>query len=197
LGSEPSTTQLLSDVRNGNRGAFDALWPRIYDELRTLAHNRLRRERGRTLNTTALVHEAYIKLTAGDTPAVNDRSHFMALASRAMRFVLVGYARQRTAGKRGGKEDDLSLDESIAVVTRLESEEQATVNLLALDMALDTLAKRSERLAKLVEYRFFGGLTNEEIAVVTESSVSTVIRDWRRARVYLYQAMQDPEDESI
>ncbi len=193
MGSEPSTTQLLSDVRDGHRGAFDALWPRIYDELRSLAHNRLRRERANTLNTTALVHEAYIKLTAGDTPSVNDRAHFMALASRAMRFVLVGYVRQRTAGKRGGKDEDLSLDESIAVVTRLGSEEEATVDLLAIDMALDTLAKRSDRLAKVVEYRFFGGLTNEEIAVVMDSSVSTVIRDWRRARVWLFQLMQEPD----
>lgn len=188
---EPSTTQLLSSVREGNRDAFDAVWPRIYNELRELAHNRLRRGSSDTLNTTALVHEAYIKLTAGETPDIKDRSHFLALASRAMRFVLIGYVRQRTAEKRGGGDSDLSLDETLAIETQLDNHERASLDLLTLDMALDALSNKSERLAKLVEYRFFGGLTNEEIALLMECSVPTVIRDWRRARVWLYELMKD------
>lgn len=188
---EPTTTQLLSDARDGDRAALDALLPRVYDELRMIARARLRRHRaGGTLNTTAVVHEAYLRLTAGEAPTFENRTHFFALAARAMRFVLIDYARERTAQKRGGDQADLPLDEGLAVAPVAAAEAEA-LDLLSLDAALDRLAAVSERLAEVVEYRFFGGMEHEEIAEATGRSVSTVKRDWRRARAYLYQAMQE------
>ena len=186
--AEPSTTHLLHVARGGDRAALDALLPRVYDELRTLAHARLRRHRaGETLNTTALVHEAYLKLTANETPSFEDRTHFFALAARAMRFVLVSYARERTAQKRGGGVPDLPLDEQIAVAANAADAEAA--NLLTLDATLEQLAAVSERLAEVVELRFFGGMQYAEIAEATGRSEATVKRDWRRARAWLYHAM--------
>ncbi|NNF58760.1 MAG: RNA polymerase subunit sigma-70 [Rhodothermaceae bacterium] len=189
--AEPTTTQLLHDARGGNRAALDRLFPRLYDELRVLAHARLRRHRpGETLNTTAVVHEAFLKLTAGETPSVESRTHFFALASRAMRFVLISYARERTAQKRGGPQADLPLDEALAIAASGGAEAEA-LDLLHLDAALDRLAAVSERLAEVVEYRFFGGMAHEEIARATGRSVPTVKRDWRRARTYLFRFMRE------
>jgi len=193
MSAEPTTTHLLNIARKGDRSALDALLPRVYDELRMLAHARLRRHRpGETLNTTALVHEAYIKLTAGETPTFEDRTHFFALAARAMRFVLISYARERTAQKRGGSTPDLPLNEAVAIAASDAAESEA-LDLLSLDTALDRLATANERLAEVVEYRFFGGMTHEEIAEATGRSVPTVKRDWRRARTYLFQFMQDAD----
>ena len=189
--TEPTTTQLLVEAREGGRDALDALLPRVYDELRVLAHARLRRHRpGETLNTTALIHEAYLKLTAGETPSFEDRTHFFALAARAMRFVLVSYARERSAQKRGGGTPELLLNEAVAVSASDAAETEA-LDLLSLDAALDRLAVVSDRLAEVVEYRFFGGMTHKEIAEATGRSVPTITRDWRRARTYLFQYMQD------
>ncbi|MEM6285571.1 MAG: ECF-type sigma factor [Bacteroidota bacterium] len=191
MAPDTPTTRLIAAAREGDRGALDVLLPRVYDELRQIAHARLRRRRpGETLNTTAVVHEAYLKLTAGETPPFEDRAHFFALAARAMRFVLVGYARDRTAQKRGGASRDLPLDEALAVAADGEADAH---DLLALDAALDRLGARSARLAETVELRFFGGLTHDEIAEATGRSAPTVKRDWRRARAYLYQLMSDPE----
>lgn len=193
--ADPSTTHLLHVARNGDRAALDALLPRVYDELRTLAHARLRRHRpGETLNTTALVHEAFLKLTAGETPSFTDRAHFFALAARAMRFVLVGYARDRTAQKRGGGTPDLPLDERVAVAAGAADAEAA--DLLSLDAALERLAEVSDRLGEVVELRFFGGMQYAEIAEATGHSEATVKRDWRRARAWLYQAMHEADDPS-
>ncbi len=186
--AEPSTTHLLHVARSGDRTALDALLPRVYDELRALARARLRRHRpGDTLNTTALVHEAFLKLTANEAPSFEDRTHFFALAARAMRFVLVSYARERTAQKRGGGAPDLPLDEQIAVAADAAHTEAA--DLLTLDAALEQLAAVSERLAEVVELRFFGGMQYAEIAEATGRSEATVKRDWRRARAWLYHAM--------
>ncbi len=191
MSAEPTTTQLLVEAREGGRDALDALLPRVYDELRVLAHARLRRHRpGETLNTTALIHEAYLKLTAGETPSFEDRTHFFALAARAMRFVLVSYARERSAQKRGGGTPELLLNEAVAVSASDAAETEA-LDLLSLDAALDRLAVVSDRLAEVVEYRFFGGMTHKEIAEATGRSVPTITRDWRRARTYLFQYMQD------
>ena len=190
-----STTHLLTNARAGDRAAIDALLPRIYDELRVLAKARLRRHGpGETLNTTALVHEAYLKLTAGETPGWQDRSHFFALAGQAMRYVLVGYARRRSAVKRGGGKASATLNEAIAVTPSNAVEEEA-LNLIQLDDALTALAERNERLARLVEFRFFAGMTYEEIAAATEMSVPTVKRDWTRARTWLYSLMQESGDK--
>ncbi|MEM0961558.1 MAG: ECF-type sigma factor [Bacteroidota bacterium] len=191
MAPDTPTTRLIAAAREGDRDALDVLLPRVYDELRQIAHARLRRRRlGETLNTTAVVHEAYLKLTASETPPFKDRAHFFALAARAMRFVLVGYARDRTAQKRGGAAHDLPLDEALAVAADGEADAH---DLLALDAALDRLGVRSARLAETVELRFFGGLTHDEIAEATGRSAPTVKRDWRRARAYLYQLMSDPE----
>jgi RNA polymerase sigma factor (TIGR02999 family) len=190
VSSPPDTTQLLLDAGTGNQLAIDALWPRVYDELRSLAHERLRHYRpGDTLDTTALVHEAYLRLVDGSRVDWRDRAHFFALAARAMRFVLVDYARTRTAQKRGGALVDLRLDRVVAPTEDTASERAA--DLLTLNGALDQLAQADDRLSRLVEYRFFGGLTYDEIAEVTGHSVPTVKRDWRRARTWLYQSMQD------
>ncbi len=179
-------TRLLHDVRDGATGALDRLYPVVYEELRRIAHGRLRRESSMpTLNTTALVHEAYLKLVDPTQVVAKDRTHFFALASRAMRFILVDYARRRTAQKRGGTQEPLPLD-----AVQVAADERA-IDLLQLNEALAHLTAANERLGQLVEYKFFGGLTYDEIAAVTGRSVPTLKRDWRRARAWLYDLMQD------
>lgn len=181
------TARLLSCARDGDRRALDELFTRVYEELRRIAHRRLARRRaGATLETTALVHEAYLKLVDPAGVACRDRSHFLALASRAMRFVLVDHARSRSAGKRGGGEPALRLGD-----LQLAADERAA-DLLALDEALERLALSSARLAQLVELRFFGGLTYEEIAEATGWSVPTIKRDWVRARAWLHRSLHAP-----
>lgn len=188
VSDEGDITQLLIDVRQGDSAAADLLYDAVYEELRRIAHQRLRRNRATdTLNTTALVHEAYIRLVDRSQAAANDRAHFFALASRAMRYVLIDYARRQSAQKRGGAQDDISM-----TAIQIGSTDK-TLELLALNDALDRLTAFDERLGKLVEFRFFGGLTYEEIADVTGLSIPTVKRDWKRARAWLYQAMQPPE----
>jgi RNA polymerase sigma factor (TIGR02999 family) len=192
--AEPTTTQLLHRAREGDRAALDRLFPRLYDELRQIAHARLRRHRSETLNTTALVHEAYLKLTAGEAPSFSDRAHFFALAARSMRFVLVDYARERTAQKRGGTQRPITFDERLGG-PHTEADTEA-LDLLTLNDALDRLATVSERLAEVVELRFFGGMQHEEIAEATGRSVATVKRDWRRARAWLYHAMREQTSDA-
>jgi RNA polymerase sigma factor (TIGR02999 family) len=176
-----------ADARQESQ-SLDSIFSLVYGELRQIAHFRLRSmRRGETLNTTALVHEAYLKLAERSGPAWIDRAHFCALASRAMRFVIVDYARSRGALKRGGSDPNVTLD-------RFEvAAEERAVELLALDETLERLAEREPRLAQLIEYRFFGGLSYEEIAEVTGLSVPTVARDWRRARSWLYVEMARSE----
>ncbi len=186
---EPSadTTALLLNARAGRRESADQLFDHLYGTLREIAHARLSgHQPGATLNTTGLVHEAYIRLVnhARVTPA--DRAHFLALAARAMRFVLLDRARARARQKRGGPRPPLPLD-----AVQVAADERA-VDLLALDDALSQLRTRNERLAEIVEYRFFGGLTYEEIAEVTGRSVATAERDWVRARLWLYRALHEP-----
>jgi RNA polymerase sigma factor (TIGR02999 family) len=185
MSAEPDTTQLLLQARAGNREAFDRLFTHVYDTLREIAHHRLLKHRpGETLDTTALVHEAYLRLVDQQRSGVQDRAHFFAVASRAMRFVVVDYARARTAAKRGGGEPNVPLD-----AVQVAADERAT-DLLALTDALEQLAGVSTRLSDIVEYRFFGGLSFEQIAEVTGMSVRTVKRDWVRARAWLYRSMQ-------
>jgi len=182
--SEPPTTELLLGARAGRREAADALFERLYDELRELARIRLRDYRsGATLDTTGLVHEAYMRLMGRSHVKPEDRAHFLALASRAMRFVLLDVARARGRRKRGGGRRIVPLD------TVQVAAEQRAADLLSLDQALDELRMHSERLADLVEYRFFGGLTYREMSLVTGRSVATVERDWVRARAWLYRAL--------
>ncbi len=188
--NEHHVTQLLQEAREGRREAFDEVFPLVYDELRRIAHQRLMKHRpGRTLDTTALVHEAYLKLVDQTKAGWQDRAHFFALASRAMRFILIDYARRRAAQKRGGRQEGAPFDAVQVAVGERAADERAA-DLLTLNQALEALTKVSERQGRLVEYRFFGGLTYEEIAEVTGRSVPTVKRDWQRARTWLYHAMQ-------
>lgn len=173
-----------ADTHDGP-GSLDSLFTLVYAELRQIAHLRLRRQgRGETLNTTALVHEAYLRLAERTGPSFIDRQHFCALAARAMRFVLVDYARARGAQKRGGDDEAVALDD-----VQIAAEERA-LDLLSLDETLERLAEREPRLAQLVEYRFFGGLSYDEIAGLTGLSVPTVKRDWQRARSWLFVEME-------
>jgi len=187
--SQPDTTQLLLEARGGDRAAFDRLYSHVYDALREVAHRRLLQYRpGETLDTTALVHEVYLRLVDQSRAGWQDRAHFFALTSRAMRFVVVDYARARTAAKRGGREADLPLD-----TVQVAADDRAE-DVLALAEALEQLAGVSPRLGELVEYRYFGGLSFEEIADVTGRSVRTVKRDWTRARAWLYRSMRSATD---
>ena len=180
--SEGEVTRLLIEIKGGNRQAQADLIPLVYDELRRLAHAHMRRERPEhTLQATALVHEAYMKLVDAPTIDWQGRAHFFAVAAQLMRRILVDYARAHRADKRGGAEEKLSLEEAL-VLTDAKREE-----LLALDGALVKLAARDPRLAQVVEMRFFGGLSTEETAAVLGVSPRTVKRDWTVARAWLYE----------
>jgi RNA polymerase sigma factor (TIGR02999 family) len=166
----------------------DRFFGPVYQSLRSIAHRRLRRQRpGETLSTTALVNEAYLRLVQHGDPPWRDRAHFCALAARAMRFILVDHARARAAAKREGRARELPLD-----AVQLAADERAA-ELLALDDARERLATLDPRLSEVVDYRFFAGMTFEEIAETTGRSIPTVKRDWTRARAWLYQEMQESE----
>jgi RNA polymerase sigma factor (TIGR02999 family) len=180
-------TDLLADLSGGNRDVVDAILPRVYDELQALAHGQLRRERAdHTLNTTALVHEAYLKLVRQERVSWQNRAHFFAIAATAMRRILINYAHKRNAEKRGGGQALATFEDGMGGGREANVEE-----LLALDGALERLAVHSERQSRVVEYRFFGGLTHEEIAEVLGVSVPTVGRDWRFARAWLSRELAD------
>lgn len=178
----PSPTELLLGVTRGERSAVDQIVPIIYDELRRLAHRQLRGEsKEGTLTTTALVHEAYLRLIDGKTIEWQGRSHFMAVAAIAMRHILVDRARHRRALKRGGEQRRICLDSvDLAADDRAE-------DLLALDEALERLAVLSERQARIVECRFFAGLSEDETATALGVGLRTVQRDWAKARGWLYR----------
>lgn len=178
-------TALLSALSRGDQSARDRLYPLVYRELHQRAHGQLARFRpGDTLSTTALVHEAYLKLAGAAAQSFQDRVHFFSVASRAMRQILLDYARRAIAAKRGGGQA-VSLDPAVMPDPGRPEE------LVALDEALERLAAADERLARIVELRFFGGLSVEETAVAVGSSPRTVKRDWRKARAFLYQALRD------
>lgn len=173
-------TRLLQAYAGGDRAALDRLLPVVYDELRTLAHARLRGERaGHTLNTTALVHEAYLELVDLDPVDWQSRAHFFGLAARLMRHILVDYAVRRKAIKRGGDRQRVDLETADAV------SEQRADDLLALDEALERLERTEPRRCRVVECRFFVGLSIEETAHVLGVSPVTVTRDWTAARAWL------------
>jgi RNA polymerase sigma factor (TIGR02999 family) len=172
-------TGLLRAASAGDASALDRLLPVVYDELRRLAHRVRAGRSGETLRTTALVHEAYLKLVPSADLDWQSRAHFFAVTARAMRQVLVGAARERLAAKRGGGEWAVTLDE-VAQVAPVRAE-----RMLALDEALARLAALDERQARIVECRFFTGLTVEETAAVLGLSTPTVKRDWRAARAWI------------
>jgi len=178
-------TQLLAEIDAGGRQAVDRLYPLVYDELRRLAQYHLGRERPEhTLQATALVNEAYLKMVDQSRVRFEGRSHFFALAAQAMRRILVDYARQRGRGKRGGDVEKLPLDQ----VGELASTEVET-DLVALDQVLTRLSESEPEQARLVEMRFFGGLSNEEAASVLGLSTRTAERYWQYARAWLYREL--------
>lgn len=177
-------TKLLLEWRNGRPEALDELFPKVYGELREIAELHLRKERrDHTFRPTDLVHEAYLKLVDVREIQWQDRSHFFAVAARAMRRLLISYARKRNAEKRGGGQQPLSLDDAPQISADPGQE------LIQLDDALRQLALLNERLANVVELRFFGGLTIEETAAVLDVSSTTVKRDWAKAKAWLYREL--------
>ena len=186
-GSRPSpgaVTRALAKAGAGNQAAYDELFPLVYAELRRIAAREMRREKpGRTLQTTALVHEAYLRLLKDASLSFENRAHFLGIAARAMREILIEHARARSARKRGGGAVRLSLDDLVAPVPSL------SVDVLALDEALQRLARLDERHARVVELRYFGGLSVEETAAALELSPATVKRAWTLARAWLFREL--------
>jgi RNA polymerase sigma-70 factor (ECF subfamily) len=182
----PSTnelTRLLVDWGNGDQAALDELIPLVYDELRRLAGRYMRREsQGHTLQTSALVNEAYLRLVDQRSVQWQNRAHFFGVAAQLMRRILVDHARSRSRAKRGGGAQMVSLDEQAVI-----SEEVAEV--IALDVALNNLAEMDPRKSQIVEMKFFGGLTTEEVAEVLKVTSRTVEREWRKAKAWLNRAL--------
>lgn len=179
-------TRILARAHAGDEAAGQQLWSSVYDELCRIAHRaRYGGRGGETMSTTALVHEAYLKLVDGDRVPPESQTHFFALSCRAMRQILVDNARRKHAAKRGGDARHISLDDALVVADE-EAEE-----MVALDVALTRLAALHPRLAQVVECRYFGGLTAEETAQVMGTSSRTVERDWVRAKVYLHGFLRD------
>ncbi|MCA1624214.1 MAG: sigma-70 family RNA polymerase sigma factor [Acidobacteria bacterium] len=176
-------TQLLLEWSKGNGNALDELLPLVYRELQKIAHRYLSREQSsNTLQTTALVHEAFLKLVDQNRVEWQNRAHFFGVAAQAMRRILVDNARQRLADKRGGGVEKISLEEGVIDV----SDEKAS-DLIELDAALQRLCEMDEQKSRLVELRYFGGLSIEETAEVLDVSIATVNRQWRLAKAWLYK----------
>jgi RNA polymerase sigma factor (TIGR02999 family) len=184
-GGPGEITRLLSESVNGRRSAIDEIMSLVYDDLKRIAHRRLQYERtGHTLDTNAVVHEAYMKLVKNPGADWRNRAHFFAAAARVIRNVVVDYARQRGAQKRGGQAIRVPLREDV------EGNASRALELLALDDALLRLARHDERLESVVVCKFFGGMAVPETAEALGVSVRTVERDWARARAYLYSALE-------
>jgi RNA polymerase sigma-70 factor, ECF subfamily len=182
-----SVTMLLERARLGDREALATLLPLVYDELRRIARQQMRRERpGQTLNSTGLVHEAWLRLSASSHLAPHNRSHFLGIAANAMRQILVERARARHAAKRGGHREKVTLDEAILPGP------EPDLDVLAVDAALDKLAALDPDQARLVELRYFGGLSVEETAEALGISPATVKRRWASARAFLAAELSAP-----
>jgi RNA polymerase sigma factor (TIGR02999 family) len=188
MDSTPGVTQLLLEWQKGDKQALERLMPLVYDELRTIARRYLSRERvGHTLQSTALVHEAYLKMVDQRHVEWQNRAQFFGIAATLMRRVLVDHARATQRQKRGGPLPRLSLDDVPDIATP-----SSGVDLLVLDQALDRLQSIDPQQSRLVELRFFGGLTIDEAAVALGVSAGTVKRDWNSARAWLFQEMNRP-----
>lgn len=197
--SEPSTvTQLLARVRAGDGQAFDELYEVVYDEMRRLAHAQRRRWDGEnSLTTTSLVHEVYLKLGDQASPSWKDRAHFMAVASRAMRHLLIDHARHRDARKRGGGQRRVSFDQLESALADSHAASTARDQiLLALDDALNQLTRENGRLGVIVECRFFGRMTIDDTAEALGISPATVKRGWAAALAWLYRNLRHSLNEA-
>lgn len=188
---DPSSHQisrLLAKWNAGDGHALEELMPLVYDELRRMARGFLRRQpAGNTFQTTELLHETYLKLAGKDEQHWENRAHFFAVAAKAMRHILVDHARSKHAEKRGGRQERITLEENVADAGVQSSQ------VLALNEALNKLAGLDQRKSDVVELKYFGGLTNEETAVVLKISVETVKRDWRFARTWLLRELDDTD----
>ncbi|MGE0131630.1 MAG: sigma-70 family RNA polymerase sigma factor [Blastocatellales bacterium] len=181
MDTSPDVTQLLIAWSDGDSEALEQLMPMVYRELKRQAEKRLRRERpGHTLEPTALVHEAYLKLIDQKQARWRNRAHFFAIAAQAMRRILVDHARARQSEKRGGADQKFSFDEAIDV------SDQRADQMVALDDALKTLAEIDPQKSSVVELKYFGGLSLEETAEALSVSRATVVREWRMAKAWLY-----------
>ena len=189
--ASPDVTILLQAWQDGDKDALDQLVPVIYKELHRISTSFLRRERvGHTLQATALVNEAYLKLVGQNKSTWQSRAHFLSVAAQIMRRILINHWKERNALKRGGDVINITLDEALAGF------EQGKFDPLTLNEALEKLAERDPRKSRLVELKFFGGLKEEELAEVLEVSVGTVRRDWKLARVWLYRFLGTEDDSS-
>ncbi|HEU5237399.1 MAG TPA: sigma-70 family RNA polymerase sigma factor [Pyrinomonadaceae bacterium] len=188
MAATSGVTQLLNDWQDGDRSALEKLTPLIYEELRRIAHRYVQRERsGHTLQTTALVNEAYVRLAGHKTPVWQSRSHFFAVTAQVMRHILIDHARRRRYLKHGGQLQQVSLEEASLMT------EHRAAELMALDEALDELKQFDSRKSKVVELRYFGGLSLEETATTLGMSAMTVRRDWRAAKAWLFRRMRESD----
>jgi RNA polymerase sigma-70 factor (ECF subfamily) len=179
-----SVTVLLEQWNNGDQAALDRLMPLIYEELRKMAKRYMRQQNpGHTLQTTALIHEAYLRMVKHTEKQFENRAHFFGVAAQAMRHILVDYARARQTARRGGAARPISLEEAALVTAERGAE------LVAFDEALKELEKLSKRQSRVVELRYFGGLSVDETATVLSVSPETVMRDWSMARTWLHRAL--------
>ena len=182
--SQRQITQLLLDWSAGDNEALNKLMPLVYQELKRMARHYMRRERaGHTLQTSALVNEAYIRLVDYKKMRWQDRAHFLAVAAQAMRRILVEHARSHGRAKRGGDARKVSLDEAATLA------DEKAADIVALDLALNSLAEFDARKSQIVELRYFGGLTVEETAEVIEASAATVKREWTTAKIWLHREL--------
>jgi RNA polymerase sigma factor (TIGR02999 family) len=185
---EPAITQWLDAAREGDREALDRVLATLYNELHAMARRQLAGQYGQTLDATALVHEAYLKLIGRRDVQFDDRAHFFAYAASAMRSVVVDYARQRLAQKRGGDLHRVTeLPDDVEGGLRLDED------LLALDTALTKLAQVDTKLAQIVELRYFAGLSEQEIAELLQRSERSIRRDWQKARMFLLASLGEPD----
>lgn len=183
-------TQLLLDWRGGSERAFAELLPLVYGELRRIARNYMRRQNpGHTLQTTALVNEAYMRLVDSNRVNWQDRNHFFAVSAQLMRRILVDFARKKNSQKRGGDHLIVTLDE------RVENLAETGTDMVALDEALSRLAEFSPRQSRVIELRFFAGLNEEQIAEVLDISARTVRRDWQIARAWLFRELRSDNNK--
>lgn len=179
-------TGLLVEWRDGDKAALDRLMPLVYDELRRIAHRYIQRERdGHTLQTSALVNEAYLRLAGQQNVSWQNRAHFFAVTAQTMRHILIDHARRRRYAKHGGELRQVPIEDASGMSMQRASE------LIALEEALDELGKLDERKTRVVELRYFGGLSLEETADVLNVSLMTVRRDWRAAKAWLYRRIKD------
>lgn len=189
MANKSEVTRLLKKLNNGDKEIYDRLYPYVYDELKRLAYTHMSRQSDHTLSRTELVHEAYLKMANQTDISFKNRSHFLAIASKCMRQILIDYARKKKAQKRGGDKEDLTYIDEL-----FRTQQQKADELIGIDTALSRLANLNQRLSDVVEMRFFGEMTIEDTARALDVSESTVKRDWMKARGWLHKELKERFD---